>query len=252
MATRITPDAATAAGHFPTRPIIPGVALLDAVWRRLVVDGFAAGYPGIVRGVRFLRPVGPGRELALSASGVGDGVRFLLADGTEVVARGWLVGGAQPELVWGADDGSDGTGRRADELLPQRPPMRLVETVVDWSDTAARCGAQIGDDCPLGDGRRAPSWALIEVAAQAAAAHAGLRAGGDGPRPPGTGAIVGLPVVEFRCADVPCGRPLLAEVEILRALPPAVVYRVAVSGGGAILITGEITVVPELPAPSSR
>ncbi len=246
MAPRITPDAATTTGHFPAWPVIPGVALLDAVWRRLLADGFAAGVPRAVRGVRFLRPVGPGRELVLSASGVGEGVRFLLAEGAEVVARGWLLGGPHPTMEWGADAPDDGARRIADELLPHRPPMRLVEAVVDWSDSAARCRGRVGDGCPLGDGRIAPAWVLIEVAAQAAAVHAGLRAGDVGPRPPG--AIVGLPVVELECGAVPCGRSLLAEVEIIRAMPPAMVYRAVVSGGGARLISGEITVVPELPA----
>lgn len=247
MAPDLVPDPTTVAGHFPGRPIVPGVALLDAVWRRLLVDGLVAGAPSLARGVRFLRPVAPHRTLALKASVIGDGARFLLADGGEVVTRGWLGGDELPVAEWQDldDEAVPLAGVSAADLLPHRPPMRLVEAVTSWTDTGARCRARIGGSCPLVSADRAPAWALVEVAAQAAAAHAALRWGKAVPDRPG--AIVGLPALELRTASVPCRRALTAAVEVVRTSPPAVLYRAVVAGGEAVLMTGELTVVPELP-----
>lgn len=66
------------AGHFPGRPILPGVVLLDrVVWLADSLGGAAAGWT--VAQAKFLSPVGPGEALVfvLTPDGRG-GWRFVV------------------------------------------------------------------------------------------------------------------------------------------------------------------------------
>jgi 3-hydroxyacyl-[acyl-carrier-protein] dehydratase len=80
------------AGHFPGRPILPGVVLLD---RAL---GFVAGAPGrekAGRGIanaKFLSPVGPGETLTFTWQPRPSGaIEFVIASAGRPVASGLLV-----------------------------------------------------------------------------------------------------------------------------------------------------------------
>jgi 3-hydroxymyristoyl/3-hydroxydecanoyl-(acyl carrier protein) dehydratase len=75
------------AGHFPGRPIVPGVVLLDRA-AQLVAAAFDAPIEGI-GSVKFLSPVGPGAVLDFSwAPGTGRALRFDIATGGVAVATG--------------------------------------------------------------------------------------------------------------------------------------------------------------------
>jgi 3-hydroxyacyl-[acyl-carrier-protein] dehydratase len=67
-------------GHFPGRPIVPGVVLLDAIFAELGVA------PHALRSVRFMRPVRPGDVVAVSL----DGGRFAGRVADEIVVQGVL------------------------------------------------------------------------------------------------------------------------------------------------------------------
>ena len=54
-------------GHFPALPVVPGVLLLDAMLHAAESSG--AGVVTEIAAAKFLRPVAPGQELALSCAG---------------------------------------------------------------------------------------------------------------------------------------------------------------------------------------
>lgn len=77
------------AGHFPGRPILPGVVLLDeALLALAAVQGMAAA-TGEIKSAKFLSPVQPGESLRLDYSSTTAGVfRFELKAAERVVASG--------------------------------------------------------------------------------------------------------------------------------------------------------------------
>ena len=62
--TPVDPDAAVFAGHFPARPVVPGVCLIDLVRRAAQELGLAGRSPGLeVSRARFGEAVLPGDRL---------------------------------------------------------------------------------------------------------------------------------------------------------------------------------------------
>lgn len=77
------------AGHFPGRPIVPGVVLLE---RALVLVAGERGVAGFsVANAKFLSPVGPGESLTFTWRPSPGGVRFDIAADGRAVASGLLV-----------------------------------------------------------------------------------------------------------------------------------------------------------------
>lgn len=82
----IAADHPAYAGHFPGRPILPGVVLLDQTQRALEqacgvrINGLALA--------KFLSPVLPGEALELDYETTASGLRFEIRCGTRRVASG--------------------------------------------------------------------------------------------------------------------------------------------------------------------
>jgi 3-hydroxyacyl-[acyl-carrier-protein] dehydratase len=80
------------AGHFPGRPIVPGVVLLD---RAILFAEHLSGQPGSlwqVGNAKFLSPVGPGENLNfLLQCKPGGGISFTVRGATRDVASGSLT-----------------------------------------------------------------------------------------------------------------------------------------------------------------
>ena len=89
----IAPDHPALPGHFPGRPIVPGVVLLDQVLLA-VLPALADGRTLLrseIASAKFLSPVGPGETLqlqtAVQSAGDVDTVRFEIASTNEAAPR---------------------------------------------------------------------------------------------------------------------------------------------------------------------
>jgi len=79
------------AGHFPGRPILPGVVLLGWAARALEAVAGAPALPCELGVAKFLRPVGPGAVLTIRHTRQADGAwRFEILGAAGPVASGTL------------------------------------------------------------------------------------------------------------------------------------------------------------------
>lgn len=85
-------------GHFPGRPILPGVVLLDAALHALATQHTLQPAAAQFKSAKFLNPVLPGEALALHYAGSPvDGFRFDIRCGDRIAASGSVVFSLSPE-----------------------------------------------------------------------------------------------------------------------------------------------------------
>ena len=227
-------------GHFPGTPILPGVAELI-----MIAGALAPGGPSLLTGVRHVRFRGlvrPGDELDLVAP---DGsTRFELRRSGEPIARGELDFDGRDTL---SDEAMTVAARPVhdappmDALVPHRLPMRLVERFVGEAEDGATCLARIREGCGFAQGAAAPAIAMLEAAAQTAAAWEALRrsrAAGD--REPRIGYLVSARDVVLGRATVPVDTALQATVRLDAHAPPLSRYVLSVAVLGKIALQGTI------------
>lgn len=231
-------------GHFPGRPILPGVAELALIVRALR----PATGPQAVRAIPFLRFRGivvPKDSLALEGRPSADGgVRFALRRGAELVANGAMLFGqpdnmAEPGLAWAVDPPSGLP--RLDELLPHEPPMRFVERVAALTDEGITCLARIPDECALVAQGTAPALVALEAAAQAAAVWESLRRWREDASPqPGIGYLVSVRDATLHRETIRAGADLYAAIRLLTLAGPLCTYAVEVITEDALMLRGVI------------
>jgi len=234
-------------GHFPGRPILPGVAELA-----LVVDalGRHTGQAATLRAIRFARlrqVVGPGERLELTARAADNGhLRVdLRRDGT-LVANGELALG-HPETraeiaasIAVASRPPHGTPP-LDALLPHRPPMRFITGIVGEAADGFACAARIPSACALVAAGSAPALAGLEAAAQTAAIWEGMRRWREGDTSRARmGYLVALRDVIFFVDRIPADEVFSAAVRLDAVAPPLAHYAIEVAQGATLLLRGTI------------
>ena len=97
MPLPIPADHPAYAGHFPGRPILPGVVLLDAALHALAARGGVQAGPVQLKSAKFLSPALPGEALTLHyAESPAGGFRFEIRCGERGVASGAVVFSQEP------------------------------------------------------------------------------------------------------------------------------------------------------------
>jgi predicted hotdog family 3-hydroxylacyl-ACP dehydratase len=129
------------------------------------------------------------------------------------------------------------------EILPQSGAMVLLARVIEHTQDATRCAAEIGDEvllrCSSGD---VPAWMGLEYMGQCTAAHSGLlcRAGGIAPR---VGFLVSGRGLRFHTRRFRRGQTLTVEARRVGGGPVGMVAfecRIADADTGAILAEGRL------------
>lgn len=231
-------------GHFPGRPILPGVAQLALVCDALTK---AQGRPVPVNGIAFARmrqPVLPGEPLQLVASMRADGtIRFAVTRAGSIVTNGELRTanpdpGATPAI---ARSRHVVDHPPVETLLPHQPPMRFVTAILDQSPEHLTTEARIPPNCPLATDGVVPALAAIEAAAQTAALWEALRrvTGPESARPR-VGYLVGLREVRLHAARIPAGTPFVVSVRLEAATPPLAHYAMQVELEGKSILDGTL------------
>ena len=222
-------------GHFPGRPILPGIVQL------------ALAFPGAalseIRSLKLRRPVGPGDRLSLEAGAPGpDGVaRFEIRRGEEAVSQGVLrIGDLDGETDLGVEAPLGSSFPPPETLIPHAPPALLVRSVIEASPQGIVCLAAIPADHPLAEDRRVPSYLGLEAAAQAAAVLEALERSAEeaGPR---MGYLVGIRDARLRTPHLATGRTFRVTARLHGSAPPLSMYQVTLEGAGGELLAGTIS-----------
>jgi 3-hydroxymyristoyl/3-hydroxydecanoyl-(acyl carrier protein) dehydratase len=239
-------------GHFPGRPILPAVALLDRTVRLLAAAGARPALRGIPS-LRLRRPVAPGDVLDLVAPAPApDGrARFEVRRAAESVADGVVLLG-EPSTPLAVGPGADGPatgGRRPArgsvelvDLLPHRQPMRMVAAIEGEAEDGLECTARLPAGSAFNDGGTAPALVALEMAAQTAALFEALRRVRDGgPSGARIGYLVGARDVAFGRARLTVGAAHRASVRLSGMALPLCNYVFEVTAEGAVVASGTLS-----------
>ncbi len=122
--------------------------------------------------------------------------------------------------------------------MPHRGAMRLIAAVEAADGAGIRCRAtdHAPPDYPLRLDGVLYAAALVELGAQAAAAHASLF----GMRAAHSGLILAINDLDLRCVHIADPAPLRMQAERRDQMEGAAAYRFAVSQHDTPLVTGEI------------
>jgi 3-hydroxyacyl-[acyl-carrier-protein] dehydratase len=90
----IEPDHPSLPGHFPGRPLVPGVVLIDRVVAAIETTHGPLG-PLRLPQVKFMQPLSPGEEARIELEGDTPRWRFRILRGETLLASGEVVAGRE-------------------------------------------------------------------------------------------------------------------------------------------------------------
>ena len=85
-------DHACLPGHFPGRPVVPGVVVLDRVYAAIEAASGAPLAACRLPQVKFLQPLLPGEEAEVELEGAAPRWRFRVLRGDALIASGEVAG----------------------------------------------------------------------------------------------------------------------------------------------------------------
>jgi predicted hotdog family 3-hydroxylacyl-ACP dehydratase len=124
-------------------------------------------------------------------------------------------------------------------LIPHKGPALFLEQVVSWSDRVLSARLRVPSSSPFAREGSVPALASVELGAQAAAAHASLRAGASGEG--GSGYLVGVKELSLRASDFPADRTVDVEVALEVCIGQLAGYGFELRLDGALVARGAIT-----------
>ena len=98
-----------------------------------------------------------------------------------------------------------------EQLLPHRPPMILIDRMIDATDTASTCEVTITPQTLFIESAGVPAFVGLEYMAQAVAAYGGYKSYLAG-EPIGLGFLLGTPQLNTYCQFFHCGQTLQIQV----------------------------------------
>lgn len=128
-------------------------------------------------------------------------------------------------------------------FMPHRPPMLFVDRLVAHGEQNVTIEKTFRAGELFVEGQNVSSFVVVELFAQAAAAHfgyAGLVAGGVF----SSGALLGTRKIDLKVPTLPVGRRLEVRARQVFVMPPAAQYDCTLldADRGAVLATGSINV----------
>ena len=249
-AIAVPADAAYFDGHFPGRPILPGVVELLLALEAVARERGSAQSLRELKFARLRQLVLPGEHLDLHTRQLDTGQMRL-----DITRQGSAV--ANAELLLGATHdpaGFESLGRAGapiapvpalDALLLHRPPMRFITAILGETAAGLDCAACIPQSCGLVHAGNSAALACVEAAAQAAATWEALCRWREKENIAAArvGYLVALRDIVFFASDVPSERALVARIRLEAAAFPLAHYRFEVCLEGAPLASGRIATV---------
>jgi predicted hotdog family 3-hydroxylacyl-ACP dehydratase len=226
---RVPEDLAYFEGHFPGRPVVPGVVLLHWALELARRERGLPGVPSALEALKFQRSLLPGESFALEIVPGPERIRWRYTREAEPVASGR----ARFDTAPSAHEPSTTTDAWPEAGPPLRLPyagaMRLVDRVLAHEGAVTLCAATVRADTPLCDGTRAPSWIALEWLAQGMAAAGGARLPEDAP--PTLGFLASARRIVLRTDRFRVGERLWIRAEHLHGERGAVAFACALGVG---------------------